>query len=351
MQVITHTDKEKWNNIVKSFSNWDIYYLQEYSMSFMKHGDGTPLLFYYEDSNCRLCYVVMLNDISQMKVFRGELLSSKYFDLTTPYGYGGPIIEGDFDAISQRNFTNELYNYCEQNNIVSQFIRFHPLHNNHIYMKDLCEIAEIKETITIDTTNHEIINKNMDSKNRNMIRKAKKMEVSIAHDNGEHIDEFIRIYESTMKQNQASPYYFFEQEYYDYLLKEMSNNTVYFYSYADGIIISAAIFFYNEKYMHYHLSGTLKEYRNKASMNLLLNKAALWASDHGIEYLHLGGGVGATDSLYIFKKQFNKNGKLPFYIGRSIFSQKAYCELLDIRNKIDPNFDINNSHFIQYREE
>lgn len=351
MQVITHTDKEKWNNIVKSFPNWDIYYLQEYSMSFMKHGDGEPLLFYYKDSNCRLCYVMMLNDISQMKAYSGVLPPSKYFDLTTPYGYGGPIIEGDFDAISQKKFANALNVFCEQHNIASQFIRFHPLQNNQIFMKDLCEIAEIKETIMIDTTNYEIINRNMDSKTRNMVRKAKKMGVSIAHDAGEHIDEFIRIYELTMNENQANSYYYFEQEYYDYLIKEISDNTVYFYSYVDDIMISAAIFFYNEKYMHYHLSGTLKEYRHMASMNLLLNEAALWASNRGIKLLHLGGGVGATDSLFKFKKQFNKNGKLPFYIGRNIFNKKTYDELLDIRRKIDPNFDMNNSYFIQYRKE
>jgi predicted N-acyltransferase len=293
----------------------------------------------------------MLNDISKMKVFSRDLQPAKFFDLTTPYGYGGPIVEGDFDATSQRRFTNEIFDFCEQNNIVSQFIRFHPLQNNQIFMKDLCEIAELKETIMIDTTNHEIINENMDSKNRNMIRKAKKTGVSITHDNGERIDEFIRIYESTMKENQAGSYYYFEREYYDYLIDEMSDNTIYFYSYAEGRMISAAIFFYNEKYMHYHLSGTLKEFRYMASMNLLLNEAAVWASGRGIRQLHLGGGVGTTDSLFGFKKQFNKKGKLSFYIGRNIFNKKAYDELLDIRSKNDSNFDVNNSHFIQYRKE
>ena len=154
-----------------------------------------------------------------------------------------------------------------------------------------------------------------------------------------------------MKENCASSYYFFEQEYYDYIIKEMSNNTVCFYSYTDGIMIGTAIFFYNDKYMHYHLSGLLKDYRNMASMNLLLNDAAVWASNRGIKFLHLGGGVSTTDSLFKFKKQFNKNGKLPFYIGRNIFNKKAYDELLNIRKKIDSNFNVNNAHFIQYRKE
>jgi len=351
MQVINYSESEKWNSIVESFSNCDIYYLNEYSRSFMNHGDGEPLLFYYEDINCRLCYVAMLNDISQMNVYRGKVLPSKYLDLTTPYGYGGPIIEGDFNEISQKKFADQLNDYCARNNIISQFIRFHPLLNNQIFMKDLCEIREIKKTIVIDTASYEKINNNMDSKNRNMIRKAKKLGVSIKHDTGELMDEFIRIYELTMNENKASSYYYFGREYYDYLMNEMSDNIIFFYSYADGIIISAAIFFYNEKHMHYHLSGTLKEFRHMASMNLLLNEAALWASDHGIKQFHLGGGIAAIDSLFGFKKQFNKNGRLPFCIGRNIFNKKAYDELLDIRKKIDSSFDVNNSYFIQYRME
>ncbi|MBC3805026.1 peptidoglycan bridge formation glycyltransferase FemA/FemB family protein, partial [Acetobacterium fimetarium] len=328
MLVITHQYKEKWNNIVKSFSNWDIYYLHEYAVSFMKHGDGIPLLFYYEAINCRMCYVDMLNDISEMTVFNEVLLAHRYFDLTTPYGYGGPMVEGDFDPVNQKKFLAELNVYCVKNKIVSQFIRFHPLLNNQIYMKDLSKTVELKKTITIDTTTPEIINNNMISKCRNMVRKAKKLGVSIKYDTGDHIDEFIRLYELTMKENNASSYYYFKQEYYDYLISDLTDNTIYFYSYVEDIMISAAIFFYNDKYMHYHLSGTRKEYRHLASMNLLLAEAALWASDRGIKFLHLGGGVGDmdSDSLFKFKKQFNRNGELPFYIGRNIFDIEAYNE-------------------------
>ena len=66
--------------------------------------------------------------------------------------------------------------------------------------------------------------------------------------------------------------------------------------------------------------------------------------------LHLGGGTGVTDSLFNFKKQFNKNGHLPFWIGRTIFDRAAYDDLLDIRQKLNPDFDKNNEYYIQYRK-
>jgi lipid II:glycine glycyltransferase (peptidoglycan interpeptide bridge formation enzyme) len=101
--------------------------------------------------------------------------------------------------------------------------------------------------------------------------------------------------------------------------------------------------------MHYHLSGTLLEYRNLASANLLLYEASCWAANRGIGLLHLGGGLEEDDNLFGFKKQFNKNGYADFYIGKTIFVPDRYEELLDIREKNNACFDRNNSRMIQYR--
>ena len=102
--------------------------------------------------------------------------------------------------------------------------------------------------------------------------------------------------------------------------------------------------------MHYHLSGTLMDFRPYAPTNLLLYSAALWASERGIKKLHLGGGVGTEDSLFNFKKQFNKKGRIPFFIGRTIVDREIYDYLLDLRKKSDPLFDKNNGYYIQYRK-
>ena len=51
MEIIAHTEIEKWNTIVKSFPEWDIYYLCEYAISLMIHNDGVPILLYYDDGD------------------------------------------------------------------------------------------------------------------------------------------------------------------------------------------------------------------------------------------------------------------------------------------------------------
>ena len=61
------------------------------------------------------------------------------------------------------------------------------------------------------------------------------------------------------------------------------------------------------------------------------------------------GGVSADDSLFKFKKKFNKYGRLSFVVGRTIFDKDSYDYLLDIRERLDDTFDRDNSFMIQYR--
>lgn len=357
-EVISSKEKERWNEKVRSFLHWDIYYLNEYAHSFEIHGDGEASLIYFEQieentdkAGCRLCLVVMKKDISEDKKIAGILQEGVWYDLETPYGYGGFLMEGEFDVEARTSFENKMEEYARQNKIVSLFSRFYPVYRNDIPHEKLrnSQVRYLKDTIYMDTTVEEDIMVHMDSKNRNMVRKAIKNGVTICHDKGEHLDEFIKIYEATMDHDHATDYYYFKRAYYEYLIEAMKDNIEFFYSVYEGKIIGASIFFYNDEYMHYHLSGMYTEYRSLAATNLLLYEAARWACEKGIRLLHLGGGVDAEDSLFGFKKQFNKEGRLPFYVGRTIYDEAAYQELLKLRKQADASFNMENGFMIQYR--
>lgn len=349
LTVYNASQAPKWNAIVKSFSNWDIYYLYEYAHSLMVHGDGEPLLIYFEDGKTKLCYVVMKRDIADDDKFSGRIEKNKYFDLETPYGYGGPLTETELPEAAQMQFAREMRNWCTKNGIVTQFIRFHPLLMNHEAMRSVIQTKYLRDTVYIDTLSPEEIMQNMDSKNRNMVRKAKKSGVNIIMKSIDDYAEFIPIYEETMDRNQADDYYIFKDDYFA-SLTQMKENANIFYAELDGKIVSGAIMLFNDKYMHYHLSGTYNEYRPYAISNLLLYEAACWAGEHYIFKFHLGGGVEAEDSLFHFKKQFNKNGRRPFVVGRTIFDQQRYDYLLEVRQAAQPDFDKNNMFMIQYRK-
>lgn len=314
----------------------------------MLHGDGEPFLIEYQDEKTHFCYVVMKSDIALFSKFKGKLEKGSLFDFETPYGYGGPLCEGKVPEESQMRFSSEIKDYAQENGIVSQFIRFHPLLLNHDLMPLSFDTRYLRDTVFIDTTSPELIMNNMDSKNRNMVRKAVKNGVTIERKPISEYSEFLSMYEETMLKDKADDYYTFKKDYFDSQLA-LKDNACLFYAVKDGKPIAASIMYYNDNYIHYHLAGTHTEYRKFAPSNLLLYEVACWASERRIKKFHLGGGISADDNLFRFKKQFNKNGRRPFVVGRTVFDDVKYKELLELRKSLNSEFDTENNRMIQYR--
>ncbi|MGI6701993.1 MAG: lipid II:glycine glycyltransferase FemX [Christensenellales bacterium] len=345
LKVFTIEQAREWDEIVDSFQQRDAYYYSGYQKAFMLHGDGSPMLFYYEDKNTRAINVAMKRDIAKDKLFR-ELEENKYFDLASPYGYGGFVIEGEnIDALNE-----EYRKYCKENFIISEFVRCHPVLDNQTKLSNMYDIVELGPTITMDLSDKEIIWQNIHSKNRNVIRKAQKEGVEIKQGNTQELyDAFIEMYNKTMDKNEAANYYYFERKFYDSIREDFADKSTLFYALYEGEIIAMSIMLFANMGMHYHLSAFDMEYRDKAATNLLLYEAACWGNDRGYKTFHLGGGVGSKeDSLYSFKKAFNKNSNTRFAIGKKIFDKDVYEQLVETRKR-EYSFDKESSFFPLYR--
>lgn len=344
IRAISIDDKDEWNEIVKSFPNYDVYYLWQYVVAFQLHGDGIPWLIYFENGKNRAINVVMKRDIAEVEYFSGEVEKNKYFDFSTPYGYGGFIFEGKDTSV-----LDEEYNqFCKKNNIVCEFVRFHPILNNVKNLENMYLVLDCGNTVCIDLQCD--ILSNCSKENRNRIRKAKQEGLEVYWSRDEKlIDEFIEIYESTMDRDHASNYYYFKRDFYESILKDLKYNAMFFYTVLKGEIIAVTIIMMCNKMMHYHLSASRGEYRNLAPSNLLLYEVASFGKEHGFEKFHLGGGVGAQrDNLYKFKKKFYKGEDLNFFVGKKIFDESSYQMLVDLRYKATSK-KIRDGYFPVYR--
>ncbi len=353
LDVITLKEHKKWDEIVSLFSKADVYYQRGYVQAFKVHGDGEPLLFYfYDDStNNKAINVVMKRDISKDIRFAGIIEPNTYFDFVTPYGYGGLIcecIECNGDFLKTVNVT--YVDYCYENNIVSEFVRFHPNIENGPKAEMVYDIVKLGETVCIDLKDKETIWSNIISKNRNVIRKAQKSSVKIEHGMSKRLmQHFIELYNLTMERDNATEYYYFKNEFYDSILNDLKNNATIFYATWQNQIIAASIILFSGDRMHYHLSASNAEFRRLAPTNLLLYEAAIWGFEKGFKTFHLGGGLGSKeDNLYKFKKAFNRNENTQFWIGKKIFNLDIYKELVEIR-KQENDFDENTRFFPKYR--
>ncbi len=293
---------------------------------------------------------MMKRDISQNDCFKGRIETGKWFDIVTPYGYGGFIFEGSLDDESFNKFDDIYRKKLKEENIVSVFLRFHPELQNANDVRNISTVIDLGKTIEIDLKSDEIIWNNFTPTNRTHIRKSIKKGITVNH--GKELslfDNFIEIYNTTMDYNQAEDYYYFGKEFYNSIHSDLYEHYEMFYAEYKSEIIAMSIILFANNRMHYHLSGAKYEFRSLAPTNLILYEAARWGCVQGFKSFHLGGGLGSgEDGLFKFKKAFNRNSGLQFSIGKEIIIPEMYEELVEIRKREDVHFDANSSYFPVY---
>ena len=62
----------------------------------------------------------MKRDVALNKNFVGKIPQGQFFDFSSPYGYGGWLIEGT----SVESVYKEYNEWCHENGIISEFVRF-----------------------------------------------------------------------------------------------------------------------------------------------------------------------------------------------------------------------------------
>ena len=201
------------------------------------------------------------------------------------------------------------------------------------------------KTVYMELENEEQIWSSLKSTCRNRIRKAQNSGIKIKNGfSSAMFEDFKKIYKETMDRDTAEEYYYFSDVFFEDIKENLKHNATLVIAYLDNVAIDAVLIIYNGKNAHYHLGGTLNDYMNLGAHNYVLYEAALLSLRKGFKKFHLGGGYGGDDSpLLRFKRTFNKNGDLDFYIGKKIYNIDKYNELVNIKessikNKIDDNF-------------
>ncbi|MGG3468168.1 GNAT family N-acetyltransferase [Neobacillus pocheonensis] len=341
-------EKENWHKYLDQSIRKDIYFTPEYLEVYERNGDGKAQLFIYEDGQDFVYYPFLLRGLNDLKF--AEDVKRKYgdlYDITTPYGYGGPITNTKDEIRKQqlfRQFEASFRSYCYQKNIITEFVRFHPLIRNDQDYKDI-ESTLNRHTVYVDLSlDLEDIWANYDNKNRNRLRKAKTNEYfSMVHRSPSELENFMNLYYKTMDKKNAYEYYYFQRSFFENNVELLQNHLELIEVVMGDKVIMSCFFMHYGEFIHYQLLGSDEEYLKYAPNNFLIHYVVEWAKSKGKKILHLGGGyAGDSDTLYRFKKRFNKYGDLPFYIGKRIRNEEIYHELIK-------NLPVAGDYFPMYR--
>ena len=77
LNIYSLEQADKWDAIVRSFLNYDIYWLSSYAKTLQVNGDGDPIMFFYDDGNTRGINVSMKRDIANVSPFSDLLEKEK----------------------------------------------------------------------------------------------------------------------------------------------------------------------------------------------------------------------------------------------------------------------------------
>ena len=150
---------------------------------------------------------------------------------------------------------------------------------------------------------------------------------------GENLESFLQIYSSTMMRNQAKQSYYFEDAFYREI-NTMTGHFAYFYVLLEEKRIASELVLMGPDAIYSFLGGTDDEYFSYRPNDYLKCCIIRWGIENGYKRFVLGGGYGADDGIFRYKKSFAPNGIIPFYTGQAIFDPKAYDMLVGMRTDL-----------------
>jgi hypothetical protein len=300
--------------------NLDIFYWPEFiALEAEKDGGAYEIFVYQEDAG-----------IFIYPYLKRKLPSTfgDYWDIQSPYGYGGPF---STDPVVFHRAERVFLAYCEGENIVSEFVRYHILYNrDRLFTENI--LNEHNRTVLLLNARkdwEDIWMHDFSSQNRTKVRQMEKEQYAFEiTDFGEAMDEFIEMYRSTMDNAGAKDYYYFDRQYFEQMYLTLGQALVFARVIRDGITYGSGLFFRTPEILTYHLGARNLDFPHVRATNLLLSRICSYANQENIGYVNFGGGLtnAEDDSLFRFKMSFTKDC-YPFMIGKRIHNPRVYEEV------------------------
>jgi len=320
----------------------EINFTEPYGRLYETIEDGELVIFDFENE-----YGKVRNMFIKRKI-PFDLEEKVFFDIITPYGYGGPVIQETTDEKKLlAGYFEAFSNYCQINDIITEFIRFDLFENTQVKDQFYGEISLVGNTIVRDLNLP--IKQDIRKKLFQNARSAKEKGVEISMDRtGECIDEFLKVYYSTMDRNKANEYYYFKKSFFEQIHETLKDHFLYVFATLDGKVISSTLVLIGEKSAYDFLAGTAEKFYSYYPEVLIKLAIIQNLKDRGFVKYIFGGGHNGEDGIYLHKKGYARNGDYPFYVGKKVHDPIIYEKLIELR-KAFGDFDMETSFFPKYR--
>ena len=308
------------NEILTNIKFKDIYFTPEYGKACEYSDNAIWECCIYKD----LIYVYL------KKSYRFG--NDTYFDLITPYGYSGYYFEKE---TTFKEFIPLFREKAVKLNYLTEVVRQNPYINITITDYD---IITSKTTVGVklsdfNTLDNYLQNTHKDHKRGFNIALQNNLLFKMEKYNKETVTRFKIIYDATMNNLSSSQYYYFNDAYYN-ILDKLLEHVFFANVYKDSQLIASCMIFKYEDWLHYHLGGSLLEYRYLRPNNFIHCKIIEYGILNKFKLYHLGSGLTEKDTLYTFKNKIS-NIQFNYIIYKNVLNKDIY----DLITKISPEND------------
>ena len=328
----------------------DVFFLPQYLEAYENENRGEALCALIIENHSFILYPFMKSKVP----FDSTIIDGKdYYDIQSPYGYSGPLVNNEGNNPQFLENAWKLFdNWCIQNDIVSEFCRFHPLLENNIFSKIHLDIYFNRLTIAMDLISYEknIWNESFYLNHRGMVRKAMREEYKFCKEKfTTNIKWFTEKYNETQKALNAETETYFSEQYFNTLDK--LNERIWL-----GVLkkndkpITAVVVIEGNQFAYLHLMAYFNEGPSKGMVNYLYHEVALECEKNGKKLLQVGGGKTSStdDPLFLFKTRLSPI-RHNYFIGKKIHLKSIYEKLKIIyKEKFGEEMYEKNKHLVQF---
>lgn len=252
-------------------------------------------------------------------------------DVTSPYGYGGPLVHGeDPDGSLERGFWEFFDAWAHTERVVTEFVRLSLFpdvldHPGRLRPRTVNYVRELP-------ADESEVAAGCEPKVRQNARRALRAGVTarIVEDDS-LLADFERIYLGTMVRLDSAAWYRFDHEFFTALHAGFGGRIAYAVGELDGVPVSMDLLLLGRDTAYYFLGGTDFEAAGARPNDLVKLTAMEWLAAKGYRRYVLGGGVRSGDGLERYKRGFAPQGTVRFSTAERVLDPSGFEALVEVR--------------------
>jgi serine/alanine adding enzyme len=315
----------EWDSLLARLTprQHDIFFLSSWLLLWQGHGDGRAMGAVHEDDGNLILYPFLLRELSSIDYLGSDFAG--YFDALTPFGFGGPLVKHRTPEESIAAFREAFAAWCRDNNVVSEFVRFHPLLDTRLPFERHMEVEEVGQVVwcRLDRGACRVGDQLTQTARRN-VRVARESGLSCGIEkSSDAYERFGELYLDNAARRRAPLSERFDGAHFRALRDALGEAQALFGVRHEGELVAGAVFLRGADSAHFHVMAADRRVASLRPANLAFFDALQWARGLGVSAVGLGGGDRGDDELLRFKSGFAPL-HAPRFVGHAIHLPEIY---------------------------